>query len=184
MRAVVRFDAARDVDQRLVLGRRGRRRDHQVKGHHPRAAPEQEVGEVRHVAAREGLALAQRQERVVVDQHQHDLGSGHPIAQEQEGVDRACLPAREDAGARQRGHRHRDQQADQHRAQHPRAGAGTPAGFGQRRTPESLVIGWSRLTIIDHRRDRRQARPPQFAGSRRRVRDNGPCPCRRAKRTS
>ena len=174
--------APRDREQGLVLGGRGGRGDHQVEGHDAGAAAQEEVGEVGHVAARERLALAERQEGVVVDQHQHDLGGGHAVAQEEERVDRARLPAREHAGARERGHRHRDEQADQHRAQHPRAGCGSPSGQGQRPTPrrraESLVITWSRLPIIDQRRDRRQARPPQIGGSRRRVRDNGPCPAR------
>ena len=122
-------------EQRLVLRGRGGRGEDQVEGHHARAALEQEVGEVRDVASRERLALPEGLEGVVVDQDQGDLGRGHPVAQEEEGVHRARLPAREHAGTREPGDRDGDEQADQHRAHHARAASRAPEGQGQWPTP-------------------------------------------------
>jgi hypothetical protein len=145
---------ARDrVDQRLVLGGRGGGGQHEVEGHHPGPAPEQEVGEVGDVAPRQRLALPQRLEGIVVDGDQGDFGGGDSVAQEQEGVHRPGLPPREHAGAGQRGDRQRDEQADQHRARHPRASARAEQPPDHRPTPvKPATTEAARGRRIIHRR--------------------------------
>ena len=146
-----RAPAADGGEERLVLRGHGGRGEDEIERHHPRAALEQEVGQIGDVAPREGLALAEGLEGVVVDQDQGDLGRGHPVAQEEERVHRARLPAREHAGAGERGDRDGDHQANKHRAQDPRAASRAPEGQGQWPTPvrpkAAQANGWGNSFI-------------------------------------
>jgi len=63
-----------------------------VEADDARAAREEELAERGQLLPRQRLALAELLERVVVDQHEHDLGRRHPVAEEEEEVDRARLP--------------------------------------------------------------------------------------------
>src|SRR5204863_419877 len=78
--------------------------------------PGRRVATTRPEAAIEGLALADRAKRVVVDGDDDDRGGGRALPKEEKRVERACFPSREDADVGERGHSHADDAAEQQRS--------------------------------------------------------------------